>query len=553
MMNCPQCQQEISGNERFCGSCGYALRDATQTPTESQPTIDTVVPAPPSDPLLGQTLDAKYELVARLGEGGMGTVYRARRVHIGDEVAVKVLLPQYVSNSGSVERFRREARAAAMLRHPNVVTIHDFGEPRGADAPAYIVMELVEGRSLKSILRAEGRLAPQRTVDLMHGICAGVSAAHRRNIVHRDLKPDNIIVLPPDREGERESVKVIDFGIAKLRDATDMGVTLTQAGTVLGTPFYMSPEQCRGESLDARADVYSLGAILYEMLSGAPPFTGTTITSVVAKHLTEQPPKLASNLNVAPALEAVCMRALVKNADARYQTVEAFYQALAGALTMNDTSATMPRQQAAYAGQGAPTSARRTAQTTGANASAASSPAAPTILTQDAVGHAQYGALQPAATDAALAHNYEAGSAAPRGLRPLRNYALIGAVVAFVLSIGAGLLARTLGWTTQPYAYDDFVIELLTEAMRDALFGACVALVIYEWRRAPAPWGIMSERRIASLIVYGATGVTVLMAPFVLLRTSLLVLPLTLAAVGFGLGLLIYGARVAARKVGPRS
>src|SRR5205085_10756212 len=137
----------------------------------------------------------------------------------------------------------------------------------------------------------------------------------------------NIIVMPRDRDDERDTVKVIDVGIAKLRD-TEATATLTIAGTVLGTPHYMSPEQCRGETLDARADVYSLGAIFYEMLVGTPPFTGPTITSVVAKHLTEPPPRLATDLHVAPALETVCMRALVKRAAGRYQSVEVFYKAL---------------------------------------------------------------------------------------------------------------------------------------------------------------------------------------------------------------------------------
>ncbi|HYX41341.1 MAG TPA: serine/threonine-protein kinase, partial [Pyrinomonadaceae bacterium] len=261
-MNCPRCQQEVEDGQLYCSSCGLSLAGDTKE-TELLPALDNSFKTVATDPLIGRVLDAKYELLAPLGAGGMGTVYRARRVHIGDEVAVKVLSPQYVSSSESVERFRREARAAALLRHPNVVTIHDFGEPRGDDAPAYIVMELVEGRSLKSLLIEEGKLAPARAVALMQGICAGVAAAHRRNVIHRDLKPDNIIVIPPEREGERETVKVIDFGIAKLRDTDTTAATLTIAGTVLGTPHYMSPEQCRGENLDARADVYSLGAIFY--------------------------------------------------------------------------------------------------------------------------------------------------------------------------------------------------------------------------------------------------------------------------------------------------
>jgi serine/threonine-protein kinase len=164
-------------------------------------------------------------------------------VLIGDEVAVKVLHQRLTGDEKLVERFRREARAAAQLHHPNVVTIHDYGEARGAEAFAYIVMELVHGESLRELLRREGRLEAPRAVSLMRDVCAGVGAAHRRGIVHRDIKPDNIIVTPEDEDRPAESVKVVDFGIAKLRDMAAENSTLTEAGTMVGTLFYMSPEQ----------------------------------------------------------------------------------------------------------------------------------------------------------------------------------------------------------------------------------------------------------------------------------------------------------------------
>ncbi|MGH9940903.1 MAG: serine/threonine-protein kinase [Pyrinomonadaceae bacterium] len=259
-MICPQCKEDVKDGARFCSDRGLSLA-SFNTPTERAEALDLPPTLPDFDPLVGQVLDGKYELMARLGEGSMGAVYRARRVHIGDEVAVKVLLRKYVADGGLVERFRREARAAAMLRHPNIVAIYDYGEARGDDAPAFIIMELVEGASLRQLLRDENRLTPERAVLLMRDICAGVSAAHRRGIFHRHLKPDNAIVLPPDEDRERETVKVVDFGTAKLRDMAG-APTLTQTGMIRGTPYYMSPEQCRGEHLDARADVYSLGAML---------------------------------------------------------------------------------------------------------------------------------------------------------------------------------------------------------------------------------------------------------------------------------------------------
>ena len=237
-MICSQCHQTLREGAQFCDTCGLALTVVDTTKSESHADQSAAEP----DRWAGKVLGEKYQLLTLLGEGGMGSVYRARRLLIGDEVAVKVLHREYVDDERTVGRFRREAQAAAMLRHPTVVAIYDFSEG-GDDEPAYIVMELVEGRSLRKIIEAEGALDLPRAVALLREVCKGVGVAHRLNVIHRDIKPDNIMVLPPDVDDGQERVKVVDFGIAKLRDMA-AGKTLTQTGRAVGTVYYMSPEQC---------------------------------------------------------------------------------------------------------------------------------------------------------------------------------------------------------------------------------------------------------------------------------------------------------------------
>ncbi len=329
-MICPDCHNVLENEAGPCDVCGHffsssTLRAGAETGGGTAPTLRL------SDPLIGRVLDAKYEIVARLGEGGMGRVYRARRLHMGGEVAVKVLNQEFTSDRNAVERFRREARTAAELNHPNIVTVHDFGETSGEDAPVFIVMELVQGESLRSIMRREGRLAPSRAVALMRDVCGGVGLAHRRNIVHRDLKPDNVLVLPPEEGREFETAKVADFGIAKLLESVN-DPALTQTGAVFGTPYYLSPEQCLGESVNARSDVYSLGAMLYEMLVGAPPFSATNLTGLITKHLTASPLPFAEDLAIPKALEAVCLKALAKDPASRQADASVFARELQEAM-----------------------------------------------------------------------------------------------------------------------------------------------------------------------------------------------------------------------------
>lgn len=316
---CPECKLFLNEEAMFCAECGIplSLPDGTHPYYEnhhsaSLPTVRLVNP----DPLLGHKIGGKYELIARLGEGGMSVVYKARRVHIGDEVAVKVMLPKFANDAAALARFKREAHAAAILHHPNIITIHDFGETGNDDAPAYIVMEFVKGAPLRELLNSEKHFTTERALRLMRGICAGVGAAHRNGVVHRDLKPDNVIVVPPVGDYEFESVKVVDFGFAKLVGDRGEG----PAGTVVGTPYYMSPEQCLGEPLDFRSDVYSLGAMFYELLSGKRPFTGETVSGIISKQLSDPPPPLPNSLGVPRRVSTAIMHALSKDPESRPQT-----------------------------------------------------------------------------------------------------------------------------------------------------------------------------------------------------------------------------------------
>lgn len=323
---CPDCEWYLSEEALYCSECGMPLilPGSEKHPyyenhhSASLPTVRLVNP----DPLIGRVIDGKYELLAGLGQGGMAAVYRARRVHIGDEVAVKVLLQKFVSDEAALARFRREARAAAMLRHPNIITIHDFGETDVPDAPAFIVMEFVRGTPLRDLLDSEVQFSVPRAVRLMRAICAGVGAAHRQGVIHRDLKPENIHVLAPDDDYEFESVRVLDFGLAKLLDRSESRPS--QALTVVGTPYYMSPEQCLGEPLDARSDVYSLGAMMYEMLTGQRPFAAETVSGVINKHLYESPPPLPSSLTIPRKVASAIMQALAKQPAERPQTATEF-------------------------------------------------------------------------------------------------------------------------------------------------------------------------------------------------------------------------------------
>jgi len=296
---CPQCGVEYDTASRFCPNDGTPLR-----------------PKGTTDPFVGRVLAERYHMLKRLGEGGMGTVYLAEHVKMNRQCAVKVMNGALLSDSDSAQRFAREASNAARIIHPNVAAVFDYGE---TDGVVYLVMEYVEGLSLTRLLERETMLQPARAVDIAHQVSEALVAAHELGIVHRDLKPDNIIIAPG--KNGRDIAKVVDFGIAK---AIEEGPTesLTRTGLVIGTPEYMSPEQLLGDPVDARSDIYSLGCILYQMLTGRRTFDEPTREQMIKRRLTEKAPHPRDLVPELPkTLDLIVARLLARAPHDRYVTV----------------------------------------------------------------------------------------------------------------------------------------------------------------------------------------------------------------------------------------
>lgn len=297
MKQCLTCNKEFKDEVLYCPFDGALLV------TSREP-----------DKLLGTTLDHKFRLDEKVGEGGMGKVYRATHVYLNQTVAVKVLHPHLSSDEVALERFRREARAAAQIHHPNAIAVTDFGVTQETGM-AYLVMEFLEGVELRQKLYNDKKLTFEEVFYIAQQTCSALEAAHARGIIHRDLKPDNIWLLPSEDGIPR--VRVIDFGIAKLRASAELS-QLTKQGMLIGTPYYMSPEQCRGEELDIGSDLYSLGVILYEMLTGNVPFQSSTPIGVLLKHVNEVPPPMyLSRPDIPESVEEVVLRALRKRSEDR--------------------------------------------------------------------------------------------------------------------------------------------------------------------------------------------------------------------------------------------
>ena len=286
----------------------------------------------PSEALIGQIVGGKYKIVKILGEGGMGCVYEGEQ-KLGDtirKVAIKTLHPHLSHDPKVLARFEREVGTVASLQHPNTIQVFDFGKTDNGQL--YIVMEYVSGRSVADWLEKDGPMQPMRVRKILEQVTGSLEEAHNLGIVHRDLKPDNVVLC--DKAGQKDWVEVLDFGIAKRSTEVDTEEKkLTQQGMVLGTPPYMSPEQFTGKPIDKRSDIYSLGVMSYEMLTGRLPFSGNTAWEWATAHMTAQPISLDATpqgANIPPAMKTAITKALEKDPNARWSSVSEFYHAFAG-------------------------------------------------------------------------------------------------------------------------------------------------------------------------------------------------------------------------------
>jgi len=331
MRICPKCRSKYPTQERFCRNDASVLVEPTDMGR------------------IGTTV-GNYHLQQILGRGGMGTVYSGEHVYIGKKVAVKVLHPRFAKYEDAVKRFLREARAASSINHPNIVDVTDFGPT--TDGGVYFVMEYLDGTSLEDLIEKKGAIPLHRSLNVSNQMALALAAAHEKGIIHRDLKPDNIMLirkpgrrdlikmLTPEagdntptarfvieKEDEYDFVKILDFGIAKVLHHEEVAPGQTLAGAVFGTPEYMSPEAARGDEVDHRADIYSCGVILFDMLTGRPPFEATAAAEVLAMQINRMPPsprEVAPHLEITEGAERVILRAMSKSPDKRHQSMDEF-------------------------------------------------------------------------------------------------------------------------------------------------------------------------------------------------------------------------------------
>ena len=302
-------------------------RGLAEEPTAvAEVTADGVVTTPlPSEPetdrFAGRVLANRYKIVRRLGTGGFGAVFEAEDTKIRKRVAVKVLTRDLVTDSAILARFRKEAEAASKVGHENIVDITDFD--RTADDHYFMVMEYLDGTDLGKVIRSGQQIPIARMLSIMIQVCRGLYAAHNKGVIHRDLKPGNIFLTA--RGSRPDFVKLVDFGISKIMEVTEEGARLTRTGQIIGTPLYMAPEQaCGEENVDHRADVYSLGVIMYELVTGQPPFTAVNYLGIIAQHASDPPvppSKVRPDLDIPPLLEAIILQSMEKRPEDRFSTM----------------------------------------------------------------------------------------------------------------------------------------------------------------------------------------------------------------------------------------
>jgi serine/threonine protein kinase len=327
---CPACGKQYQGNIVVCATDGTLLIPDKQ------------------GEMIGSTIGGNIQILEEIGHGGMSIVFKGQHMMMDRLVAIKMLQSQLLNDLVSIERFKREAQAVACLRHPNVISVYDCsvndsGQP-------YIVMDYIVGESLSDIIKRNNHVEPKRAVRIFLQACDALEHAHQKGVIHRDLKSSNIMLVS-NAEGKVDDVRVVDFGIAKLLPSSGkQSQNLTQTGEIFGSPIYMSPEQCMGQPLDPRSDIYSMGAMMYEALTGQPPLMGDTIVDTMQMHVATKPPsfeEMRPDLYIPPVLERLVFRALEKKPEHRFQSMQELVDALQSAANLIEHDTTpqpMPRE-----------------------------------------------------------------------------------------------------------------------------------------------------------------------------------------------------------------